>query len=531
VGTSLPPVQVRFQAEGVPQVTAAFTQVQGQATRTGATINRSFVQANGQVSSFGRNSVQAFNAAGFAASQFAASGTTGFRSLASATAGFASFFGPGGLIASGVISLGLVLGDFWQRQRKEINETKDVMEKLGSAATARRARDEPVAVAGEQLTIAQRGVKAETDRLAKLLATPQQQVTSGTRALIADAELRVADALRKELEALRQVNDAQKQKTEGDNKEVTTLAAAISARQANNSQLQRATVLMGQARFVIEATKNASVEDTATMQARTKAIETLTTLTAAFNRTTAGTSKSTNDTARALELEIDALVQLGRQNQLSVADLSRLIDLQEQFTKAVRDGTLSLEQRAVASKRLSETDRGIMIPEIKVGDITETRTQGAPGPATTLPAPKIPPVAPPDVTPITNTFGDAFSQSLQAGLASGVTSFLATGSIEGLWNSIGGSIVAGMSAINPWLGVAGGILQGLIGGLLGGGGNNNRPRALPVDIRRVISDPNARAPRFAMSPGPAINVIGYNTARGQRLIGTSNRNFGRRGGR
>src|SRR5688572_25902906 len=111
MGTSLPPVGVRFQAEGVPQVTGAFKQLENQSRTTGSTISRTFIDGSGKVSAFGRSSVTALNATGFAVSQLASTGQVGFRSIASATAGFASFFGPAGLIATGVISLGLVLAD------------------------------------------------------------------------------------------------------------------------------------------------------------------------------------------------------------------------------------------------------------------------------------------------------------------------------------------------------------------------------------------------------------------------------------
>jgi hypothetical protein len=561
---TVPPVQVRFQATGQEQVTAAFRNV----ASSGAAATRTFVEGSGRVSAFGRSSVQALNATGFAVSQLATTGQVGFKSLASSVAGFASFFGVGGLIASGVISLGLILADFWNKQRREIEETKrkaeaeltSLKQRFEQAEDTRAREADPVGAAQKELRrVSQRSVEnqrriAEIDadpegRKTTPLATPiaRRRITESRAALRAElvkqnnedakaimgAANAVADAQRKVTDAAGKGTGATAGLTAGINQEVAALADAISARQATASQIQRANTLLAESRALLEKTKNATIDDTATMQARARAIQTVTTLTAAFNRTTAGTSAPATDAARALEAEIDALVQLGRQGQLSVGDLARLIELQEQFTKAVRAGTLSLEERAAASKRLAEVERGIVIPPLEVGDITETRTTKAPPPPKTLPAPKIPPVATPDVTPVTDAFGDAFSQSLQSSLAAGVTSFIASGSIEGMWNSIGGSIVAGISAVNPWLGMAAGVLQGLVGGLLGDGGsrNSNRPRPLPVDVRRVINDPNARAPRFNGGNGQPLQVIGVNSPRGQRLIGSSNRNFNRRGGR
>jgi hypothetical protein len=494
MGSSVPPVKVRFQAEGQEQVTAAFRNVASQ----GTAVNRTFVEGSGRVSAFGRQSVQALNATGFAVSQLAATGTTGFKSLASSAAGFASFFGVGGLIASGVISLGLILTDFWNRQRREIEETKrkaeaeltSLKQRFEQAEDTRAREADPVGTAQKELQrVAQRSVENQR-RMAEIDADPEGRKAVPAATPIARAR-------------------------------ITESRAALRAQLAKQVQ-EDAKAVMGASNAVVDAQKKVAA-----------AAGNATTETAKGTKATSDSADAARLAERALEAEIDALVQLGRQGQLSVADMARLIDLQEQFTKAVRDGTLSLEQRAAASKRLSETDRGLVIPEVKVGDITETRTSKAPGPAVTIPAPKIPPAdVQAAVAPAAAGFGEAFSQSLQSSLAAGVTSFIASGSIEGLWNSVGGSIVAGISVVNPWLGMAAGILQGLIGGLLGGNDKgSNRMRPLPVDIRRVINDPNAKAPRFNTANQRPLNVIGINSARGQRLVGTSNRNFGRRGGR
>lgn len=472
MGSSIQPIVVRFQAQGAPQVTAAFQQLNAQAARSGQQISRTFIDGGGRASAFGRQSVQAFNAAGFAASQFAATGTTGFRNLASSAAGFASFFGPGGLIASGVISLGLVLADFWQRQRKEIEETKKVMDSLGSDAIARRKKDEPEAVALEQLAVASRGVAQAKKEVADLIALRNSGGAKNAIELelsdkrLAAASGRVADALAKEFEALRQVNDAR-------------------------------------AKAAPPAEKVA---------------------------------KASNTTAKALDAEIDALVQLGRQGQLSIADMARLIELQEQFTKSVRDGTLSLVERAAASKRLAETDRGLVIGTPGITDITETTRTRAPGAAVTLPKPNIPPAAAGAIAePLTRTFGDAFASSLQSGLAAGVTSFIASGDITAMWNNVGSALVSGLAVINPWLAIGGGILQGLIGSMLGGG---NRSRGggfqsttpSAVDITRLIVDPGLRNPIARQNPFGGLRPLMVPSPEGDRLLASSVNNYTRRGG-
>lgn len=479
MGSSVPPVNVRFQASGVPEVDAAFKRV----TSSSQTFSRSFVEANGRVSAFGRQSVQTFSAIGFAASTLTTGGKVGFKELASSAAGFASFFGPAGLIASGVISVGLILTSFWTKQRKEIEDTKKKAESEFQSLKASMERDadtrartqDPVRFAREELARLQRRTNENVVKIAAIDADPEGRLavpaaTPIARNRIIAARKEAREQLVKEIIAdAKSINEAN-----------TKLSEAIQ---------KKAAELTGKATPAIK-------ENT---------------------RATGASGDAARDAERALDAEIDALVQLGKQNQLTVADLTRLIQLQQQYTTAVRAGTLSLLERAEASRKLSQIESGIVIPPLEVTPITETRTQRAPGPAVTLPPVNIPPATVEGATePVGVAVGDAFAASMASGLTSGVGQLIAGGSIESAFATFGQALVSGLSIINPYLGIAAGFLTTALGGLFGG---RDRPRApeLPIDIQRVITDPSFRRPvRAASMPGG--RPLYVNTPRGAREL-------------
>lgn len=415
MGTSIPTVIVQFQAQGVPQVLGSFQKLTTESGRFTAITRQSFT---------------AVNATGFAISQLASGGQVGFRSLAASATGFLSFFGGTGLIAAAVVSTGLVLTDFWTRQRKEIDATaKAATDKLLAGAVARTARDFPV-------LLAEQGLAAEQAKLA-----------ANQRAM-----------------------------------EEVTRKHTIRGGGLSMAGVSRMAPLEAERLKLLTAEREAF---RALVEARAKS-----------NETTKETAKATNAAKDALDAEISALVQLGRAGQLSVADLTRLTDLQEQFTKAVRDGTLSLEQRAQASRRLMQAESGITIPPFSVIGITETTTTRAPAPAsriTLTPADqaKLAGTTAPVATAVSTSFATAF----QAGLMSGVQGFVTGGGIENAYNVLGSALVSGLTTLNPWLGVVGSVITGTLSSIAGGG-RDRRPRAaeLPIDIRRVITDPNFRQP-------------------------------------
>ena len=573
MGSVIQPINVTFQATGVPQVQGAFNQL----TQSSGTFSRSFVEANGRVSAFGRQSVTAMNATGFAISQLATTGNVGFKSLASSVAGFASFFGAGGLIASGVISLGLILTDFWNRQRREIEETrKKVSTELQAAIQSRRDRDDPVGVATDRLTTAQENVRAARAGVAGLMQMRQRALNDAERKAI-DSSIekeikRVTAALNEEMEALRLVNDARKRSTDTESKEVAVLADAIRARQANNSQIQRANALMSQAQFILDQTKNASVEDVATMNRRAEAIKTLSALSEAFKRTQTTGASVTNDAQQALEKEIDALVQLGRAGQLSVADFARLIQLQQQFTQAVRDGTASLEERARASARGQQVDKAMDIPAVEVQRITERRTERAPGPAKTIELSEadrqkirgevrsVLPAA--EISEMQEMFAASFASVIAGGIVQGFAMGLQQGGVGEGFRQMGAQILTGFGSIltqvgakaleaallsntffsalmaNPVVAIGAAIGLTLLGQALGGrGGGGARGSAgfsaatnsVPIDIQRLVIDPNFRNP-VERRTGPTIEVIGINEGRVSRAIALSQQAYNRRGG-
>ncbi len=449
MGTSLPPVGVRFQAEGVPQVFAAFKSVSDQSGRFTAITRQSFT---------------AVNATGFALSQFAAGGGASFKSLSTAATGFLSFFGPGGAIAAGVISVGSILTDFWQRQQKNIEDARaKASAELAKFDTdvegLRRSRD-PASIVAK-------------------LADDSQEL----------AEKRVA------LAAIE--HRAEFARTETEKARIPVLRERIAL-------LEKEIAIGTRAAF-----EPRGPVGTGTLGKVTTTVQ------------------SENARRDAISKTITALTQLRALDKLTGQDLVTLATLYATLNRELLTGNVALQRRAEIEGQLSTIRKtGLQAPAVRdlIADTPQAKS--------TLAQPFISPSTARSFTSTTGeTFGAAFAESIQSGMQSGVQQLVSGGGFTGIFNTLGAGIVAQMATLNPWLGVAGGILQGAIGGLLGGGRDRGpRGAELPIDIRRVITDPNFRNPVRA-TPGQVIQVIGINTPHGQRLIGTSSASFRARGGR
>lgn len=515
MGVSIQPIVVRFQASGMPQVQGAFNQLANGSRQAGAAVGNSFVAANGRVTAFGRQSVTALNATGFAISSLASTGQVGFKSLASSAAGFASFFGPAGLIATGVISLGLVLADFWNKQRKEIEETQKRITSGLAAAASRRERDEPVAVAAEALAQARADIEANRRAMAELFDIQKRtvQLKEGTfvrpvdqQALARLTKERV-DLLTVEFEKLRALNDAR-------------------------------------AKAATETGKG-----------------------------TAGTtaqSTALRDAERALEAEIAALVALGKAQQLSTADFARATALEQQYAAVVRDTSRALTERADALQKSTGLAAAITIPAPQVRDIIDTQRNRAPGPAVEIPPVKIPPVdltkAVPDraFQEMQQFIAQGLATSIVGGITQGFAQGLAQGGIEGGLKAMTAQILGGLGNMlasiaakaleaailssqimtfliaNPWAAIAAAVALSVLAASLGGGsGGGGGGRSFggtanpsPVNISRLIVDPNFRQPvrATAQQPFAGATLLSVDRPEGQRVLAKSVDSFNRRRG-
>lgn len=571
MAVSLPAVGVRFQAQDVQAVQAAIqtltrvaTQAQRQvaqaATQTAQatrSVNFAFTTASGEVSAFGKKSLTALNATGFALSQLAASGQVSFRSLATSATSFLAFFGPHGAIAAAVISTGLIVTDFWTRQRREIEDTSASIEAMLAAARTRRERDEPVAVAEERLAFRTAERERAQQRLNTLLqsqaaASATAEVPGPSPRSIASATQAVTDALKAEHEALRQLNDAQKKQGEQDKNEVATLARLIAARRANASEIQRATQLMEQARFVLDATRNANAADLATMQARAKATETLTTLQDAFKRSLGDVGKAEEERRKRIAEQISAIATLRELNKATGADLAQLAVLHAQLNTELRAGNVTLERRAEILSQLRDIEAAAVQPvQTRRGMSTVDTAPTAPGRMRINPAAQAKLAAPirnqmmGNVAPVLTDFEQQLAAGLGNAIANGITEGFARGFAEGgiaggfkalaasilqgfgqVFTQIGQQVIAGsvimqqivlaMRSLNPWVALAAGVALMTLGQSLGGagggravsggfgGGAGSGTGTTPLSVQRLITDPStlvrSRTGGQSMSP-------------------------------
>ena len=570
------------------------------ATATGrmTLFGREVVTSTGRLSAFSTRTISGLNAAAFAISSLASGGQASFRTLASAAAGFAAFFGPGGAIASIAITAGLAITDFFTRTRREIRETqKTAEEALDSLIQARRERDDPVGVATDRLAIARQLSAAATKEMADLVALGNLRQMSANEQevhdkMIAAAAGRKATALQREMEALRLINDARAESNEKENDTVETLAASIGARRANSSEIARANSLISQSRFVLEQTRNASVEDTGAMKRRSEALATLTTLEGAFKKALDVVDEAERKRRAELADRGAQLVKLSELNKLTGRDLVALIALEGQLTAELARGNLTLERRAQL-----ETQRAALAGQlITAPGITPALGGGAVGAAQRIDIPlsvqaKLDPatiqadiqrssaemaarVRAFQFADLSEALAQSLTGSLEAGIKNGFVQGLASGGIaegfkqmtammlQGLGDAtisfalaaIGVSelmttIAESLASLNPWVALAAGIALAALGAQLGGaarqsfggggtisGVNRLNSSGTPLEIRRLVVDPNSeraggRLPRIGTSglgdsgPPVVIEVVGASTPRGQEIIGTSNARY------
>jgi hypothetical protein len=567
MGTSLPPVGVRFQAQGVEQVASAFTQLQTRATTAGGAMSRTFVEGSGRVSAFGRQSVQSINAAGFAMSQLAATGNVGFRSLASSAAGFASFFGPAGLIASGVIGLGLVLTDFWNRQRREIEETRKKADaEFDALITARREKDTPVAVAEERLAerrTAVQAINAELDRLVRVrnlrqISAAEQKVFDEQ---FASLSAKKAQALAREFEALRLVNDARAKATKGlPEVKVEGKSNAPSELDRQKALSRLVDTLTGLAKLdalrsvdlkrmaTVEAELNAELSrSNITLERRLELLQQLAQITpilarankaaalidADLGRPQVGASSSAPPARSQLPLPVIPVVPDGTAEALRARMDALLTEIGESMTPTMQavtariedmiadaggvvtiDVVLNAEALVASAKRVDATFLNLgQAFGSTLADSIATAAAGGSGKDALLAG-----------------LGGIFQEMGKALLVYGLT-------MSGLLPAFSNPITSGPAAIaaGAALTALGGALGGAASGRGGGGfsssagGFSSPASSNPIDIRRLIVDPNLQRPITAARP-QVIEVIGSETPRGQQMIGTANARYVRRGG-
>ena len=238
--------QATVTAGNLAQLGATTQRVAAAQTQQFQVLGRDLVQANGKLSAFGKSGLNAFNALAFGLSQMAATGETSFRSLATSVASVLAFFGPQGAIASAVIATGLVLVDFFKRQKKEVSELAALMKKATDDALARRERDHPVEVAEERLTAAGKAVALAKEEMAALVALGKTRRMSASEELVFGAQLaaqrvKVAAALAQEHEFLRQVNDARAAATKG-LKEVKVTTTSLAEAEKERQRVQAAEI-------------------------------------------------------------------------------------------------------------------------------------------------------------------------------------------------------------------------------------------------------------------------------------------------
>lgn len=428
---SLPAVGVRFQAQDVATVQAAIralTNAANQAQRQVAgvamgtvgqtrTLSTSFVDAGGNITAFGKKSMTALNATGFALSQLAATGQVSFKSLATGATGFLAFFGPTGAIAAAVISAGLILTDFWRRQRKEISETEKLVKDLDDEVKARRRKEDPTEVPRLKLSGVNKDIEennAELQRLVErrnriLAAIPKgsqpalvERQTAGVDEDIRKnatertrLEQRAFEATQQLIEARKSLGDTTRKVSDD---EVAALAKTLAAGKATAAEYQRANVILGQAQFALDALNRSGLQDAQTTIARAAALDRIKTITDAFAEAEKRRKDAADEVRKALDAELDALVALAQVRKLTGAETLRVLAIEGQLTAQLAAGLPTKAAEAEVWDRIAKARKAaaIAIPPVGVRDPLGggtfgpglgSTTEGVVGPVKTLPQP------------------------------------------------------------------------------------------------------------------------------------------------
>ena len=311
------------------QVTAGDLQRLGSATAQAAAapaqplqvLGRDVVQASGKLTAFGKSGLNAFNALSFGLSQMAATGQTSFRSLATASASVLSFFGPQGAIAAAVIATGLVLVDFWRRQKKEVAEFQQLV-------TALIEESDRVSREKNPFRFAQQDLQEVEKELAAFEARRDRRLKQ-----IAEVGERRGSAL----------NPSEKRELEEMNAERARLLQA-------QFQAQR------------------RLQDA--IQAMTKGLPEV----KVGGKTNEQLAK---ERQQAIEAEIAALSSLQKARGLTSVELLRLIDLEATLTKELASGNLTKVREAEVWEQIAKarTAAGVALPAAVVRPITPGRAQ------------------------------------------------------------------------------------------------------------------------------------------------------------
>jgi hypothetical protein len=493
LGETLSRVQLGI-ASGIEQTTLASQRGAAVVAAQGAgftVLGQSVVQAGGKLTAFGKSGLNAFNAVAFGVSQMAATGQASFRSLATSAASVLAFFGPQGAITAAVIATGLVLVDFFKRQKKEITELAALVKRFTDDATSRRERDQPVLVSEERLAGVKQAIDANRKAMADLFDIEKRTVQLREGAFVRPVDQQAlarltaerTALLKAEHEALRQVNDAR--------------------------------------------------------TAEMKGLETVRVTTAALTDVEA-------ERQRAQGVEIDALASLAKARGATGLELLRLVVLEGDLTKELASGSATKEREAEIWERIAkarQTAQGAL-PSVQVRSLTPSTPQAA----RTL---SLPPSLQAQLDPsriqedvqrtdaemarrvaavnfnetqiaLSNSLAGALSSAIATGFAQGlgeggigegfkqmsaqIAQGLGNVAINyGLQAIITGELMASISAFliaNPLLAIGAGVAlvafgrsiggRGSGGGVGGGGGFGGSSSApSPISISRPVTDPNA----------------------------------------
>lgn len=510
-------------------------------------FGRHVTNAQGSIIGAGRASITALNAVAFAASQMAATGEASFRSLATALSSFAAFFGPTGAIVSLITTTGLALTDFFTRRQKEI------------AATAQRTIDETRRAMREVQLMTRQGDREGLTARAKGLFEGTVDAAG------------VVD-LREQAAALdKQIGDKQA--------ELTRLAAdrTVEQRQAmvkeiDGLRVERARVVRDLATLEDEiASIMARVQDAPVPRGDPKAITTTTTA-----------LKAQKDT---IDQQIGALKTLAELRKVDVRALQVAAELETALTKELDKQGLSLEAQAKAQERLNALRRaGLLIAEAKprsaprssdpASQAAKSITVNNKRDRDLLGMDKKKPEGLDDFEQaVADGIGNALASGIAAGFAQGLAEggigegfkqmtaqmlaglgdvFLQVGAKAILGSQLIANLAKGLASLNPALAIAAGVaLLALastmqarsgrggggsrsFGGFSSGSGLNGSETIFDPATRRATLPPGTRpstTKAAQLAPmGPPIEVIGVQSARGQRLLGTSSKTYRTRGG-
>lgn len=535
-------------------VTAGDIQRMGTATAQAAAapaaplqvLGKDLVQASGKLSAFGKSGLNAFNALAFGLSQMAATGQTSFRSLATSATSVLAFFGPQGAIAAAVIATGLVLVDFWRRQKKEVAEFQKLVTDLIEESDRVSREKNPFRFAQDDLDRLQKGLAEFDAKRAKRIAEigSRQEFRAGTD---------LTSAAKTELAALT----------------------------AQRAALQQAVF---QAERRLEAAQQAMTKGLPEVKVGGKSNEQL-----------------TRERQEAIEAEIAALASLQKARGLTSVELLRLIALEGTLTKELASGNLTKVREAEVWEQIAKARQAAAaaLPAATIRPITPDRAlpKGQLAKPSGALAQFLSPeqiaadiqaadremarrAAAANFAETQEALSTALGNAVAFGIANGFAMGLGQGGIGEGFRQMAAQMAQGLGSVaidyglkavaasqlmarisawmiaNPLLAVGAGIAlvafgraiggRGSVsggGGFGGGGFGGSTGSQTPLSISRLIVDPNAglrgrmAAGLQAMAPAAAdnrpvqvIEVIGLNTPRGQALVGTANASYQRRGG-